>query len=62
MIAPDLKAHLVAVLDRRVTEANATPEGADHRAILADVAEEVGVSLEDLRDAWNDSRAMAGAG
>ena len=40
---------LTAYLEREKA-ATATPQGADHKAILADVAQEHGMGATDLRD------------
>lgn len=53
----DFTAHL-AEIERLGEQANASPAEPDWEAILRHVAEEAGVSYEDLRAAWLDSFIM----
>ena len=51
-------AEIIAEFERRETEANKTMIGADHRQILADVAEEARRPLEEVRRIILDSTIM----
>ena len=42
-------AEIIKTFERREKEANATPRGADHQQILADVSKEAGRPVEDVR-------------
>lgn len=43
-------AEIIAEFERRQTAGNATPQGADHKAILSDVAEMACRPIEDVRE------------
>lgn len=51
-------ADLVAEIERRAAEAQDTLGGPDYHAIVHDVAEQAGISFEELRSLWLDNWLM----